>query len=320
MRRYVSWTVIGCLAAFIGCDDVIEDDITDDVITTVAPLDNAEINGNTVQFRWNGIEGANEYRLQVNNQATNAIILDSVVDTSIFDYTMDPGNYQWRVRGENFAYTTPYSFDSRFSVVASTNLEGQTVTLDNPTNNEYLNDSEITFTWEAISTATFYKIKISKVEENTETEIYDNNDNKINGISITIGNSVITEDGEYKWEIQAGNDTSETDYFSGTFFIDTQEPPKPTLTAPTTGETADAGEEITFTWTFEDTGVVQSGITGTIQISENENFNEVLNTVSNVSEYKFTFDNPGTYFWRVRGKDDAGTTGDYSDPFQIIIE
>ncbi len=320
MRRYVSCLIMGCLVAFISCDDVIEDDITDDTITIVAPLDEAEIKGNTVQFRWNGIEGADEYRLQINNQETNAIILDSVVNTSIFDYTMDPGSYQWRVRGENFAYTTAYTFDTRFSVIESSNLEGQTVKLNEPSNNLYTNKTDITFTWDAISTATFYKIRISKIEGSTETIIYTNNDTEINDTSITIGSSVITEDAEYKWEIQAGNETTTTGYFPRTFFIDTQKPPQPTLTEPATGDTAAVDEEVTFKWSFTDTGIIQSGITSSIQIATDQEFNDVVNSKEGVSEYTVTFADAGTYFWRVKGQDDAGNNGDYSDPFQIVIQ
>ncbi|MBQ4821397.1 hypothetical protein [Aquimarina sp. MMG016] len=324
MKKYASYILLLLMSTicFQGCDDVIEDDITNDLVTAVAPLDMAEIEGNTVQFRWNGIEGADEYRIQINNQETNAIILDSLVIKSVFDYAMNPGSYQWRVRGENFAYVTAYTFDSRFTVAASTDLSNQTVTLTSPANGIFTNNSALTFTWDPISTATFYKIKISKIDGSTETLVFDNDGNNIIGTSITIGNSVISEDGEYKWEIQAGNDSSTSEFFPRTFSLDTQAPPTPTLTEPTTGQTASVDEEISFKWTFADTGVIQSGITSTIQIATDQTFNDVIETNSNplaIDEYTFTFTTAGTYFWRVRGIDDAGNTGDFSDASQIII-
>lgn len=321
MKKYVKYIIIVCIAFFIGCDDIIEDDITDDSIALQAPLDRTEIIGNSVQFRWNGIEGADEYRIQINNKRTNTIILDILVGTTLFDYTTNPGSYTWRVRGENFAYQTAYSFNSEFTMVASTNLEDQKVALDAPINNEYTNDPEITFSWNPISTATFYKIKISKVEGTTETVVFDNNDDNISDASFTIGSSVITEDSQYKWEILAGNDESVTAYSTPrNFFIDTQDPPAPVLEMPASGNTAAIDDEVTFTWGYTDTGEVTSGITSTIQIATDQDFNDVIDTGSNAAtEYVYTFITADTYFWRVIGKDDAGNTGAYSEVSQIII-
>lgn len=320
MRKYVSCVIALSIGLLISCDDIIEDDITNDLVTTVAPQDMAQIEGNSVQFRWDPIDGADEYRIQINNQASNSIILDSLVNTSVFDYTMNPGSYEWRVRGENFAYQTAYSFSAAFSVVASADLTDQTVTLSSPNNGVFLNDTGITFSWEAISTATFYKIRIFRIDGATETEIFNNNNENIIGTSITIGNSVITEDALYRWEISAGNGSSATTYFPRTFSVDTQDPPKPTLTEPISGGTISTGEEVSFKWIFTDTGTIQSGVTYTLQIATDQDFNDVIQSASeDVEEYSFTFNTADTYFWRVRGVDDAGNVGDYSDSSQIIV-
>ncbi|WP_298538936.1 hypothetical protein [uncultured Aquimarina sp.] len=322
MKKYVSYIAIVCVSFFTGCDDIIEDDITNDIVTTNAPEDMAQIQGNSVQFRWNGIDGADEYRIQINNKVSNSIILDSLVNTTLFDYTMNPGSYQWRVRGENFAYQTAYSFNSDFEVISSIDLSDQVVTLERPLNEEFLNNTDITFSWQSISTATSYKIKISKINETSETLIFDNDDNNISGTSITIGNSVIPEDARYKWEIQALNDSSMTMFFSNFFSIDTQNPPEPVLTEPTTGQTGSVNQEISFKWSYTDTGAITSGITSTIQIATDDSFNDVIETNSNpltADEYTFTFTVADTYFWRVKGEDDAGNSGEFSAANQIII-
>ncbi|WP_378175214.1 hypothetical protein [Aquimarina sp. SS2-1] len=323
MKKYVRHIVIVCMSFIIGCDDIIEDDITNDLITIITPQDMAQIEGNSVQFRWNPIDGADEYRIQVNNTVSNRIILDSLVNTSVFNYAMNPGTYQWRVRGENFAYQTAYSFDSSFSVVSSEDLSDQQVTLVSPVNEQFLNNTNITFSWEPISTATSYKIKISKVDENTETLVFDNDGNNISVTSISIGNSVIPEDGRYKWEIQAINDSSMSQFFPHFFSIDTQDPPQPTLTEPTTGQTGSLNQEISFKWSYTDIGPITSGIRSTIQIATDDSFNDVIETNSNpipTTEYTFTFTVADTYFWRVKGEDDAGNSGEFSDANQIIID
>ncbi|MFD2561881.1 hypothetical protein [Aquimarina rubra] len=319
MRKYVRYITIVCISFFIGCDDIIEDDITNDLITTVAPQDMTQIEGNSVQFRWNPIDGADEYRIQINNVALNSIILDSLVNTSVFNYAMNPGEYQWRVRGENFAYQTAYSFNAAFSVISSTDLSGQTVLLNNPLNNLYTNDVAITFSWQGISTATFYKFQILKVEGTTETVVFE--DENVVDTSITIGNTTITEDAEYIWQVSAENDTSFTDYFRRTFFIDTENPSAPNLVTPTVGQNFTTSQEVSFTWNFDnDTGVIQSGITGTIQIASDENFSNVVLSDSNAAgSFSNTFDTAGTYYWRVRGLDEAGNTGDYNSTGQFNV-
>ncbi|SEK30194.1 hypothetical protein SAMN04487910_0199 [Aquimarina amphilecti] len=319
MRKYVKYITIAYIGFFIGCDDIIEDDITNDIVTTVAPQDMTQIEGNSVQFRWNQIDGADEYRIQINNQSSNAIILDSLVNTTLFNYAMNPGTYQWRVRGENFAYDTAYSFNSSFSVISSIDLSGQTVLLNSPLNNLYTNDVAITFSWEGISTATFYKFQILRVDGSEETVIFE--DQNVVDTSITIGNTIITEDAEYIWQVSAENDTSFTDYFRRTFFIDTQNPVSPSLITPAVGQNFTTSQEVNFTWNFNnDTGTIQSGIIGTIQIASDENFSNIVLSESNATgNFINTFDTTGAYYWRVRGVDEAGNTGDYNASGQFNV-
>ncbi|MDY8138474.1 hypothetical protein [Aquimarina sp. 2201CG5-10] len=319
MKKYARYIVLLSIISFQGCDDIIEDDITSDLVTIVAPLEGTQIEGNSVQFRWNSIDGADDYRIQINNESTNTIILDSLVNSPVFNFAINPGSYKWRVRGENFAYQTAYSFDSGFSVVSSEDLSGQTVLLNSPLNNIYTNDVALTFSWQGIDTATFYKFQILKVESSTETVVFE--DTNVIDTSITIGNTTITEDGEYIWQVSAENDTSFTDYFGRVLFVDTQNPPAPNLVSPNPGQNFTTSQEVNFTWNFDnDTGTVQSGITGTIQIASDENFSNVILTDSNATgSFSNTFDTAGMYYWRVRGEDEAGNVGEYNSTGQINI-
>lgn len=115
MRKYRSifWVVICTL--LLACDDVFEEDITEDRIVLVNPENEANISGNTVQFDWVAIEGADSYRIQVlDNQ--QIIVLDSIVTVPSLSQQIEGGVYNWRVRGENFAYITAYSELSSFSL------------------------------------------------------------------------------------------------------------------------------------------------------------------------------------------------------------
>ena len=62
----------------VACEDVLQKNITDDTLQIVYPLSNASINSNAVNFQWNNLTGASNYRVQV--MAANAsIVVDSLV-------------------------------------------------------------------------------------------------------------------------------------------------------------------------------------------------------------------------------------------------
>ena len=320
MKKYVnSITYIAILSTFLGCEDIIEDDITDDLITVIAPLNDAEIEGNSVQFRWNQVDGADEYRIQIANETNNRIIIDSLVQSSVFDLTINPGNYKWRVRGENFAYQTSYSFDSSFKVFSSTDLSQQVVELNTPVNNFYSNTYAMTFIWQGIQTATFYKFQILKVDNSNETVVFE--DTNVLDTSITLGQTNLTEDAEYIWQVSAENETSFTDYFRRRFFIDTQNPPAPNLISPTNGQVFNINQNITFSWNFNnDTGNIQSGISSTIEVASDENFGNILFSESLVDQtIDLTINTAGSYFWRVKGNDGAGNEGQFNSSGRFTV-
>ena len=87
-----------------SCEDVLEDDITNEIIQTISPIEGEVVSSNVVNFQWNIQKGADKYRVQVYN-ANQAIVLDSLVENkSNLTYPLLAGAYKWRVRGENFGY------------------------------------------------------------------------------------------------------------------------------------------------------------------------------------------------------------------------
>ncbi len=293
------------------CDDVLEEDISDDSIAIIAPDDGAAIEGNLVQLRWTALDGADGYRLQITSENNRAIVLDSLVDQTRFDYQVEPGNYTWRIRGENFAYNSPYTFESAFSVVASLDLTNQLLTLESPVEDRYTNEVDFNFTWQRISTADSYEFELLRVDGSGETSVFQES----NLVAATIGleDGIVTEDNAYIWQVKAVNATSETRFFRRRFFVDTQNPPAPTLNGPAADASFGTTDEVQFSWSFSDTGTVQSPISSTLEISTDENFSTILLSDTNDSdEFTNTFTTTGTYYWRVRGADTAGNNGDNS--------
>ncbi len=318
MKRLNRWFYLPIVLLFCQCDDILEEDISDDAISIIAPSDGANIEGNVVQLRWRSLEGADDYRLQVMVENNQFIILDSLISGTLFNYQIEPGVYTWRVRGENFAYFTPYTFESAFSVVASLDLSDQIITLESPDDNRYINNADLSFSWQLISTADTYEFEILQVENLGETSIF--KESNLVGSSIAIPDGTITEDAEYIWQVRAVNSSSQTRFFRRKFFLDTQNPPAPVLSTPTSDQTLTTADEVNFSWSFTDTGEIQSSIMGTIEISSDENFSTIALTDTNSDgQYSSTFTDANTYYWRVRGEDAAGNTGENSAVGSFIV-
>lgn len=315
MKKYISY-FLGISLACIACDDILEEDITDGVVTLVAPADMQEIEGNTVQFRWDGIQGADEYRIQVNNTTSNIVVIDSLVTTNLFDTALDPGSYQWRVRGENFAYVTAYSFDSMFSVIETDDLTNQTVTLTSPDNESYFAGFDISFSWDPITVADTYSFEMYL--DGNATAVVTRND--LVDASFSINNTSVSAEGKYTWQVSAANQTSATQFSQRVLYIDTTDPAMPELTAPNEGASFSTGEEVTFTWTFAEEDASQSPISGTIEIADNQEFNNpFVIEQSATGSYITSFTEAGSYFWRVRGTDAAENVGEYNSTGDFVI-
>lgn len=317
MKRLSRNLLVAVVFIFWACDDVLEEDISDDVISIIAPSDGLAIEGNVVQLRWAALEGANDYRVQISVEK-QFIVLDSLVAGNLFNYQINPGEYTWRVRGENFAYITPYTFESTFSVVASLNLTDQLITLESPENNKYLNNGNVSFSWQPINTADSYEFEILEVDGSTETSIF--KEEGLVDASITIPSGTVTKDSEYIWQVKASNVNSSTNFYQRIFFLDTEAPPASTLNTPTSDQMFATSEEVDFTWTFTNTGIVQSPITSTLEVSTDENFSTINLTETNTEgDFSSTFTAADTYYWRVRGVDAAGNSGVDSATGSFIV-
>lgn len=317
MKKQIKLLVILSLIIF-ACDDILEEDITNDDIQITAPLNGAIIVGNTVEFSWEQIDGADDYRIQILKEIQAAVIVDSVISNTFFSYTFDTGDYKWRVRAENFAYNTSYTFPADFSVQESVDLTDQSVVLKTPSDDYYGNTPLTIFSWDRINAANFYEFELIK-KLNGEQTVFFKDDLTAN--SITIDPTLMDEDAEYIWKVKAVNDTSETPFSERSLFIDTVAPNQPTLSVPADEATSGA-DTITFSWTNgTDTGNIQSTITNTLEIASDIDFNTVVHstsTVNNSSQYEFT--NLGTYYWRVKAVDAATNESDYSIVRSVTIQ
>lgn len=305
-----------CIAC-ISCEDIIEEDITNDMVTITYPQNNQQIESNVVNFQWNELDGASDYRIQV--QSGQFIVLDSLVSSNNFTYELDPGTYKWRVRGENFAYKTEYTFPIEFTLIETGDLSNQQVILVSPSNNIYTQNITPTFSWNSIAAADTYDLELVNVT---------NGNNIIHQVpgqtatSYTLPGSVITQDGQFIWRVRAKNEDTQTNFTSRTFYIDRTPPNQPQNVSPANDIILNDGAIVNFSWNAPtDTGAVTSPIQFTIQIATDQNFNNIIQTDNtSVSSYQYTFNTVGNYYWRIKSKDLAGNESSQSSYFKIVIQ
>ena len=137
MNRF--WILIIIIMCW-SCEEIIEvGDISDQAISVLAPTNNVVIESSSVTFSWENVIDATGYRLQIatpNFESAQQILLDSLVTETSFTNTLDFGDYQWRIRGENSVYTTAYS-TINFSVNANLapDISNELVELLSPVDN-----------------------------------------------------------------------------------------------------------------------------------------------------------------------------------------
>lgn len=304
--------------AFFSCDDILEEDITNDMITATYPVNNEVIESNVVNFQWNRLDGADDYRVQIFSTSQN-MILDSLVSTNSFVYNLNPGNYQWRVRGENFAYQTAYTFPFSFSMVETDDLTNQVVQLISPSEGIYTQIITPVFTWSNINAADYYELELVNVTNGNQI-IHQESD--IDDTSYSLNSGIITLDAQYKWRIKAVNSETESNFSERTFYIDRTAPNQPQNISPQNEASVTVNNPVDFEWSIsDDSGAVTSPITYVIEIATNQNFSSIIETSgTSTPDYQYTFTATGNYYWRIKATDLAGNTSANSSYFKITAE
>lgn len=301
----------------VSCEDVFEEDISDDIIVVVSPKDNTTIESNVVNFQWNELDGAKKYRLQVLD-LNETIVVDSLVTKTSLNIPLLTGSYQWKVRGENFAYESNYSAVSNFSMVTTDDLSNQQVVLTSPDNNVYKNSTDLTIKWQKLAAATSYYVEV--INTTTSESVYKSE--STTETSVTLNSTNLTKDANYQWKVRGINSTSQTAQFSSrNFFIDTVVPGVPVNSLPAVNAVITNNVSTTFTWVSPtDTGTVQSPLLYTIEFSTTNTFTTLFYTTNNATtSYQRIFTTIGDYYWRIKTTDAAGNVSAYSAPFKFTV-
>lgn len=306
---------LGFLIIF-SCDAIFEEDISEADINLIFPENGKAYETNNISFYWNEIDGADEYRLQLYNE--NIIVLDTLIQENSFVIDLNPGNYNWKIQGLNFAYSTRFSAEFKFVVRQSNDLSSQSVILDVPSDNLITNSGSILLLWKENPVANSYELRVYK-DGDTRLAIL-TKDGLTEG-KFTLDQSSLGEDAKYSWMVRAVNELSRTQFSERSFYIDRDTPNKPELLKPEQNENF-TQSIIQFEWVeVQDEGNVKSNIQYQFELSKNLDFEQlVLSEATDLTTISIVLSaNSGTYYWRVKAIDEANNKSDFSNNRSFTI-
>ena len=311
------------LIGMSACEAIFERDISGDTLNLIIPTNNDTSQTNEIHFKWDELKGASYYNLQIvqpSFASINTFILDSNVTGDEFFVTLDPGNYQFQIRGENSAYQSLWTGPYNLVVDSVSDLTNQTVPLIAPANLMYSNDPTFTFSWQSLYAAETYEFQLRAGADFSSSGTVLHSASSIYGTSYSTPTGLFSSEGAYAWGVKAMNLTSASDFSDRTLYIDLTLPNSPLSASPAHG--ASFADTVVLKWnTAADIGTIQSPVSRIVQIASDTLFGSITQTyTTSTDSIQLVFASAGTYWWRVYTLDQAGNMcTNFSAHRKIII-
>ncbi len=315
LYRPIYLYLLALTALVVSCDDFFEENIQEQGVQVISPIDGFSSPLQSITFWWESLAGATSYNIQVVSKSFNnvhKVWADTIVDGTQLILVLSPGEYQWRIRGFNSAYSTSYQTFS-FSIEYNTNLENQEMVLKTPEDNIFTNSNSILFSWFELAAAEKYIFSIRDSEGNAlvapieteECELLFPDDFDLGDLP----------DGLYTWSVQAKNWFSETTVASRSFTLDRISPSMPVLLLPANEDTLSMGN-VTFSWEQQSESIAPLYDSLFVQSSDgNVSIKLRVNSLVETIELE-----DGEYEWRVQSYDFAGNSSQSSATRNFWIE
>jgi hypothetical protein len=317
MKKLICIAIIAITVLQYSCrKDFIVKDIKNDTITIIGPANNLVTTTNLVTFWWEELDGAEKYNLQVvqpSFAAMTKVLLDTNVTTNKYNLTLQPGSYQWRIRGVNAGGNTVYQVFN-LKVDTTSNLSSQVVYPIAPINGYLTGNAAILFSWSALNAATYYQFEINNGSVLTATTT---------GTSYSYTLPAVTNStSPFTWRVKAFNNFSVSQYNSPfTFTVDLAPPSAPLLTSPIHGSTVK--DTVKLVWTR--TGAPDA-LSDSIFVSTDSLFANVISK-TRTWQQKLKINqlvnppniNNAIYWWRLRSIDSVGNRSGYSNQLKFKL-
>lgn len=113
MRKIVF--VITIITTLLSCESFFIEDISDEIVVALAPLNGAELNKGKIQFSWKSIDAADTYQVEIVTpyfSSVQKVIKEVEIEETSIDVNLEPGEYQWRVKAMNSEHETGFTISS----------------------------------------------------------------------------------------------------------------------------------------------------------------------------------------------------------------
>lgn len=317
------YSLIGLFMAFTyGCEKIVAEDISEKTPVLILPTVYDTIGSNPVHFKWEAMEGATKYRLQIVGPGFSNIseyLLDSVITLTDFYMELDSNEYEMKLTALNGAYESVTLGPLKFWVGVQSTVSNNVVTLLTPEDQKY--ESELfdnKFSWIPLSDASSYEFSIRKGSSFQTGDIIDQQ-NTISTFTYTVPDE-LTE-GTYFWGVKAYLSTGETNFTVRTLYIDTTGPNLPVLSTPADNASVTSGD-VSFIWNNgSDPGTIHSPVHSYFELATDAAFTSTVpGTPIDLQTNTFTINlSSGIYYWRVTNSDEAGHSSGESTTFTFTI-
>ncbi len=301
--------IIIALFSWLSCEHVDIDDLSNEVVSLVAPPNNSVSQLNNLTFWWEAVEDADEYNLQIAQYSFDSIgylILDTTTAETNYSYNLPKGVYQWRVKAVNNASESPY-FTFNLEVEINDDLDSQTIILKSPKNNLTTNEKSINFEWNTIEIADVYTFQLAGNFGDISSFIINET---LTGTSYT---HTFESEGSFEWRVRAENQNAVTAYVVRSLGVDCTAPIAPQLLLPVYGDTVQV--PISLVWESEE------GTVGDSLFIYTDALGNDLWEKRYVEQLSYDFVGPaGNYFWKLKALDAAGNESDFSPLYTFIVE
>jgi uncharacterized protein YegP (UPF0339 family) len=204
MNKSLLLAFIFLLGMLTACKDFLEPSLENRSVILVAPSEGAESNKYQVGFWWEPVQDALYYRVQVATpdfSSTVSLVQDTLIEgKNRFEMTLEPGNYQWRIRAENGSSSTKY-VSAKF-IIHESSLSDQKLRIVSPSANYLSSLPVVTIQWDKLFGATDYMLQIDTGNFEKEGALVYNQELSGNQVKFTF-----PKEGTYRWRVRAQNET-----------------------------------------------------------------------------------------------------------------
>lgn len=297
-----------------SCKDFIEPSIEDKKVFVNAPADSTQTSTYLQTFWWEEIEDALSYRVQIVTPAfsrASRLVMDTLVTGNKFVYTLDPGVYEWRIRGENGSSSTFYT--TQLLTVFESDISSQVVQVKTPSNGFLTNVSETEISWNSLYGAKVYRLQVDTNNFRDDKVLYF--DQTTTGLDLRVR---FSKDQTYQWRVRAEQDSVVSKWSPVSVIRYDTTPPAPvSLVSPTKGAAVASPVSLQWKASPEVSNYQLYVYKSDTTVLYNSSFPLTLKQ-SNYSFKEGLFGE--VVYWKVRAADLAGNWGAFSELRSFTIQ